>query len=232
MIAADSRGKLQRSAGWISWVLGAALLFAVIIGVLHFSEQEKFARLAQRAQPLWLAVAIVLQAATYLAQGGIWRRVVGACGYPLSREAAFELSLAKLFADQALPSAGISSGILITRALGLRRLPSSAVNATVLINITSYHLAYAIALVAAVAIMIERGLTNAPIVVASVLFLIFSVGLSTAVLLLVGRRHERLADSCRRIPAVRPMLAFLAAADAGLVLLMTSPIRRSSRIKN
>ena len=97
---------------WFSWALGVALLAVVIWGALHFSEERAFIRLAEQAEPWWLAAAIVVQAATYLAQGWIWRRVADAAGYDLSRGAAFELSLAKLFADQALPSAGLGSSIL------------------------------------------------------------------------------------------------------------------------
>jgi len=134
---------------WISWLLGVALLAAVIAGALRFSEERAFVRLAQQAEPWWLAVAFLLQAGTYIAQGGIWRRVAAACGFTLSRTTAFELSLAKLFADQALPSAGVSSSILVTKALERRQLPPAAVSASVLINIASYHFAYVVALVAA-----------------------------------------------------------------------------------
>ena len=59
---------------------------------------------------------VTLRALTYVAQGAIWRHVaVGA--HPMSRTTAFKLSLAKLFADQALPSGGLSSSIVLTRAL-------------------------------------------------------------------------------------------------------------------
>ena len=64
-----------RSARWLSWILGAALLATVITAALHFSEGEAFVRLAEHAEPWWLLVALLLQAGTYVAQGGIWRRV-------------------------------------------------------------------------------------------------------------------------------------------------------------
>jgi Mg2+-importing ATPase len=217
MTTANDGGTSHHGAGWISWLLGAALLAAVIGGALHFSEERAFVRLAEQAKPWWLAVAIVLQAGTYVAQGGIWRRVAHACGYALSRRTAFELSLAKLFADQALPSAGLSSSILIARALEQRQLPSPTVKASVLINITSYHLAYVLALLAAVAIVALRGQHNALITITAALFLAFSLGLSAAVLALVGRPHERLARRLHRLPAVRTTFDYLAGADARLV---------------
>ncbi len=209
--------KPHHRSGWISWLLGAALLAAVIVGALHFSEERAFVRLAERAEPWWLAVAVFLQVATYVAQGAIWRRVAVTCGYSLSRRSAFELSLAKLFADQALPSGGLSSSVLIAKALEQRQLPPRAVQASVLINIVSYHLAYVVALLAAVAIVTLRHQGNALIITTSVLFLLFSLGVSATVLALAGQPHERLARTFRRLPAIVRTLDFVAGADSRLV---------------
>ena len=198
------RESSARGAGlWVSWLLGAALLAAVVAGAVHFSEERSFVRLAERAEPWWLAVAVLLQAGTYVAQGAIWRRVLQACGATLPRSAAFELSLAKLFADQALPSGGLSSSVLIATALEQRRLPPPATKASVLINIASYHLAYVGALVAAIVIVAVRGQGNALIIVTAGAFLAFSVGLSAAILTLAGRPHERLARRLHRVRALR-----------------------------
>jgi hypothetical protein len=41
-------------AGWVPWFLGAAVLAAVIVATLRFSEQRAFVRLIERAQP-WSA---------------------------------------------------------------------------------------------------------------------------------------------------------------------------------
>jgi hypothetical protein len=154
----------SHGARWLSWFLGAALLSAVVAAALHFSEERAFLRMAERADPSWLILAVLLQAATYVAQGGIWRRVGGAAGDRLSRNAAFELSLAKLFADQALPSAGLSSSMLIAKALEQRQLSAGAVNASVLINVASYHLAYVVALAGALVIVAWHRQTNALVV--------------------------------------------------------------------
>jgi Mg2+-importing ATPase len=192
------RKPASRRGRWVPWFLGAALLAAVIVAATHLSEERAFVRIAQQAAPWWLAVAALLQAGTYAAQGGIWRRVAGAAGCPLSRATAFELSLAKLFTDQALPSGGLSSSILIAKALERRRIRAGAVEASVLIDITSYHLAYVCALLGALAILTWGGHGNAFVITLAVLFLLFSFGLSAAVLALSGRRHERLASVLHR----------------------------------
>ena len=198
-----------------SW--GRRYLSAVVAAALHFSEERAFVRLAERAQPWWFGGAAVLQAGTYVAQGWIWRLVGAAADYRLSRRAALELAFAKLFTDQALPSAGLSSSILIAKALERRHLPSPAVKALVLINIASYHLAYVAALVGALVMLQRRGDANALVMVTAVLFLLFSLGLSVAVLVLSGLRHGRPITRLQKIPGLSTMLDFMSGADVRLV---------------
>ena len=207
----------RHGVNWMAWLLGIGLLVAVIAGAVRFSEDQSFLRLAERAAPWWLAVAVLFQISTYVAQGGIWRRVARACGSRLTRWTAFQLSLAKVFVDQALPSGGLSSSVLIAKALEQRELPAPAVKASVLVNITSYQVAYVIALLVAVVIAAVRGEINPVITTAAALFLLFSAALSGGVLTLVGQRHDRLAERLSRIPALRGALDFVAAADRGLV---------------
>lgn len=207
----------HRAAQWLSWLLGGALLVAVIAGALHFSEEQAFVRLAQQIRPWWLGVALLMQAGTYWAQGGIWRTVCHADGARLPMLAAIELGLAKLFADQALPSAGLSSSILVAKALQQRRLPESAVNAAVLVNIASYHLAYVITLVAALGVLWWAGYQNALVLAVAALFLLFSIGLSAAVLVLSGAPHPRIAALLHRVSPLRTLLQFLADADVSLM---------------
>ncbi|HEY1304280.1 MAG TPA: magnesium-translocating P-type ATPase [Vicinamibacterales bacterium] len=214
---AESQPALSPRLNWFTWVLGAGLLSAVIASVIHFSEDQAFVRLAQRAEPWWLAAAVALQAGTYATQGAIWRRVAERTGRTLSRWAAFELGLAKLFADQALPSAGLSSSILIAKALEQRTLPAPVVNASVLINLTSYHLAYVIALVGAIAIIARRGESNVVVLGVSALFLTLSIGVSATALTLAGRRPERVPTRIQHRPGVRAACSFFAAADRQLV---------------
>ncbi len=52
---------------WWPWLIGGALLAAVIAAAVGLAEEREFARLLEHAEPSWIAVALVLQAATYLA---------------------------------------------------------------------------------------------------------------------------------------------------------------------
>jgi P-type Mg2+ transporter len=192
-----------RSAYWLSWMLGAAILVAVVIAALHVAEGRELIDVAGRAKPWWLVLAVCLQGATYVAQGEIFRRVPRAAGYHLPLTAAYALSLTKLFIDQALPSAGIGSTIVVARALERRAVPRAVVAAGMVINIASYHAAYVVCLGVALAITASRGQTRLPVLLVSVLFLAFSVTVTAGLLFLSGRDVDRIAAKLQRFSALR-----------------------------
>jgi Mg2+-importing ATPase len=186
----------------------------VIAAALHFSEAREFVRLAEKAEPWWLLVALALQAATYVAQGEVWRVVVRASQVPVARGVVYVLSLVKLFLDQAVPSAGISGSIGFARALEQRGVPRRAVMTAVVVNTASYHASYALTLAAALAIALAHGQANALVLSVSILFLVFGVGLTLALLALSGR--EVASAWARRLPAIRQALRWVQQADAAL----------------
>ena len=200
----------------LAWLLGAALLTLVVAAALKGSDSRDFVMLVEAASPWWMAIAVVLQLGTYAAQGGIWRRVAAAAALPLRRAEAFSFSLAKLFADQALPSAGISGSLIVARALRARGMREDAVNAAVLINIASYHIAYVIGLALALAILVARHRANELIVISSVLFVAFAIALTAAVVLFSGRPDSRASRRLRAIKPLRGLLEFMTRADASL----------------
>ena len=161
-------------------------------------------------------LAVCLQGATYFAQGEIFRRVPRAAGYHLPLAAAYEFSLAKLFIDQALPSAGISSTIVVAKALERRDVPRAVVAASMVVNIASYHAAYVVCLSLALALTTSRGETHVPVLAVSALFVAFSVAVTAALLLLSGRDIDRVAVKQQRLPALRNALVFLKDADPHL----------------
>jgi Mg2+-importing ATPase len=191
------------------------MLAAVIIAALHFSEERELVRIAQRAQPWWLGIAIVLQAGTYLAQGETWRVVTRAAGVAVPSTVAFKLSLAKLFIDQALPSAGISGTVVVARALEQRGISRAVVMASVVVNTVSCYAAYVLTLALALLITVAGGHANPPMIAAAIFFMVFSVVLITAALLLSGRKSEG-SKWLGRIPLLRNGLSLLGEADPTL----------------
>jgi uncharacterized membrane protein YbhN (UPF0104 family) len=205
----------HRAVRWFSWIFGFAMFVAVIIAALHFSEEREFLRIAERAQPWWLAVAVVLQAGTYLAQGETWRLVTRAAGSTLPLSVAFKLSLAKLFIDQALPSAGISGTVVVARVLEQRGVPRAVIMALVVVDSVSYYGAYVLTLTLALLMTALGGNVNRLILAVALFLVVFSVALTTAALILSGRRSAA-PNWLRRIPLLGPVISLLGEADPAL----------------
>ena len=206
----------QRNRHRMAWLFGLALLGAMVSIALHFSEGREFVRIAERAEPWWLLVAVVLQAGTYLAQGQIWRTVARAAGFPLSRSVAYRLSLAKLFVDQALPTGGISGTIVVGKALEARGMQRPAVMAgVVVINTAAYYVAYGFNLVAALLITAISYRVNGLLLLATLLFAAFGM-LFAALLLALSGRADGWITKLGRLRALARLLRMLQEADPRL----------------
>jgi P-type Mg2+ transporter len=202
---------------WLSWLVGVALISALCIVALHLSEAEEIARVAERAQPWWLAVALVLQGATYLAQGEIWRVIGKAAGHSLSRIEASRLSLAKLFVDQAIPTAGVSGTAAVARHLEQAGMPTPAVRAGVVINLTSYFSSYVVLLVLALIWLPLAGPAFATVLGASAVFIAGSIVLLVVLFRIPGGASGRLIERAGRIKPLRALVEASAGTDARLV---------------
>ncbi|MDH0747194.1 magnesium-translocating P-type ATPase [Pseudomonas sp. GD03842] len=206
----------SRSALWITWLLGAATLAAVIAMALHLSDVESFMTLFMNAQPLWLIAAVLAQSLTYVAQGQIFRTVLAQGGHALTRWAAIRLSLVKLFVDQALPSSGISGAFAVVAFFIRLGLPRPVVLACLALDLAGYFLAYVASVGVAVLILMVQGHASAPLVAACLAFI--CVGL---ILALSGPRLAGNRSLARRVPGQRfalvsKALALLTGADVRL----------------
>jgi uncharacterized protein (TIRG00374 family) len=205
-----------RAVRWVSWLVGAAALGAVISVALHFSESREFVRIAERAHPGWLLAAVALQASTYFAEGQVWRTVARAVQFPLSVRTACRLSVAKLFVDQALPSGGISGTFVVARSLGERGMPRRAVMAGVVIDSASYHAAYVLCLGLALLISLVHQRISPLLEAASAAFTLFALSVASVELLMSGRSTGALGRKLARLPVLHGALAFLEDADPAL----------------
>jgi uncharacterized membrane protein YbhN (UPF0104 family) len=192
-----------------------AILAAVIMAAPHFAEEREFVETTKHAQPWWLVVAILLQVLTYLAQSGTWRVVLRRAKVSVPLSTAFKLSLAKLFVDQALPSAGISGTVVVAKSLERRGVPRRVVMATVVVSSVSYYAAYVLTLAVALFIMVARGHANSLIMAAAVCFVVYSAALAAATLVLSGRRN-RGPKWLKRVPLLKDALALVGEADSKL----------------
>jgi Mg2+-importing ATPase len=201
---------------WLSRIVGIALLAGVVIIATHFSEHKEFFRLAREAKLSWLLLAILLQAGTYFAQGRIWTAIGKAAGRHLPFVLVYKLALAKLFVDQALPSAGISGTVVVAQVLEKRELPRPAVLAGVVINTTSFFMAYATALLGAALVLLVRQ-PNAFIFISSLLFVAFCIAVPYGLMKVAGKDAPKKPGWLVRNHVVQNALNIMQDADPELV---------------
>jgi Mg2+-importing ATPase len=207
---------IRATRRWLPWLIGIAVLAAVVAAAMHFSEEQAFVRLLGQIDPARLLTAVVLQALTYLAQAATWLTVLRRGGSPVPVGYATALSLQKLFVDQALPSMGLSGTASVVKALEQRGVAKPAVMAAVAVNVSCYFGAYVLSLGAALAIFIVGGHASALVVTAAMLFLVFATALATAILALSGRPAGRATRQLLHVPGVGHMVDLLRHADPHL----------------
>ncbi len=199
---------------WLIWLVGTAACMALILVVTHLADQREFLRLLQTIEPLSLGLAVLLQSSTYLAQAFVWRLVARSTGHLMPMGKAYELSLAMLFVNQALPSAGISGVALVSGAMSHAGIPRAVIVSTVLIDTAMYYLAYAFLMAGALIVTLYSGYF--PIWVSAVMLVFIGVGFGVTrfLLTLPGNRTSRLKTRLRRFPKLANLIDWADQAHA------------------
>ncbi len=219
MGAAPQDERSEETAGirrWLPWIVGIASVAAVIFAAMHFSEARDFARLARHANGWWLFAALALQAATYLAQGQVTGCVGRAGKFPLSVKTLYRLSLAKLFVEQAVPSAGVSGTTVVVGALEREGMPRPLISTAVIVDLVSCWSAYALGLLVALVLVLVRHQASRLIVIVSVLFIVGMSVLSGMAITIAGRPAGRLAQKLKRFKPAAKIVQFVEDADPRL----------------
>jgi uncharacterized protein (TIRG00374 family) len=202
---------------WRRWGFGLLLLAAVFLVVAHGAEGRQFAFLLTRSAPAWLLLAAVLQAGTYLAQAAVWQVVLVRTPFRASLGALYKMSVAKLFVDQAIPSAGISGSVLIVRGLERRGVGRGPVMACVVVETITNYTALILALLLALALATWTRQAEVLVWSASVVFIVLSLALIRFLLRLSGgSRAVRVPRVIARIPGAKTLLEALAEAPREL----------------
>lgn len=202
---------------WRNWLFGLILIAALVTAIGHWGEIAVFARLVREAEPLWLCLAIALQLSTYASVAIAWREILREAGSPRRLLVLMRIALSKLFADQALPGAGIGGNVLLVtqlRSLGISR---GAAVAVPLLSTIGFYAAYAFfALVMLVLLWLNNRAT--PLMAGTVtLFLCVAVAIPGLALWLRKRGSAPLPRRLESIAPVRSLLDSVAQAPAKLL---------------
>lgn len=201
---------------WLPWIFGIAIAATVVFVALRFSEARDFVRLAERANGWWLIAATALQAATYVAQGQVIGCAARARRFALSWTTLYQLSLAKLFVEQAVPTAGLSGTVVLVGLLEKRGMPRPLVAAAVVIDLVSCYAAYVFGLLVALVVTVAHGEASAVIVIACAAFSAVASALAVVALAIAGRAPGPIARKLARFRPIAKALGFLQEADGRL----------------
>jgi uncharacterized protein (TIRG00374 family) len=215
---AGQSGRKGRSSGrWRSWFFGLVLIAALVGAVLHWGEIRQFALLVQRAQPGWLALAVTLQLSTYASVAAGWAAVLRTAGTPMPLRRLIRIAVTKLFADQALPSAGMGGNVLLVdqlRKLGVSR--GTAV-AALLMSMIGYYAAYALFAVAMLLLLWLHDKATPLMAGLVTLFLAVAIAIPVIALWLRHRGSRPLPSGIERIGFLRSLLDTVAQAPGRLL---------------
>lgn len=203
------------SRPWLIWLVGAAACGALVLVVTHLTEEEEFLRLLNQINVSWLGLALLLQSGTYILQGIVWRVVVSAGGQGLSLGKSFELSLAMLFVDQALPSGGISGVAVVSGALSRLGMPRAVVASAVLVDVALYHLAYASCMAVALGVTLYHAYLPGWVNAAMLVFLLVELGVVAFLIYLPSGGLSWVKTRLQRFTKLTRLLQWVEHAPAG-----------------
>jgi glycosyltransferase 2 family protein len=173
-----------------AWLFGAVVLAGLVVFIMHFGAIEIFLATLRRARPAWLAAAVSCQMVTYVCAAAVWFRVLGRAGSPLPFLSLLRLALAELFANQAIPTGGLSGSVMVMRGLTRRGVTSAIAVTALLIAALSYYAAYLLVGLLAFVLLWHSGDLNAAWRALFIAFAIVVATLGMALLILSRTRDD------------------------------------------
>ena len=208
-------GKL--AGRWRSWLLALLLIAGVAVAAFHWGDVKQFAGLVSRAEPLWLLAALALQFLTYVSLAAEWALVMREGKCPVSMWRLVPLTITKLFADQVVPTAGMSGNVLLVDrlvALGAKR---EVAVAAVILAIVAYYASYVVTAFAAVILLWLHSDLSTLVIGVSALFLCVAAAIPATALWLQKEGRDAVPRFLRGSETVREFFDLVGKAPAGLV---------------
>ena len=186
---------------------GLLLIASIFLAVTHCGELTHVLILLRNIEPFWLMLALFFQFGTYIALAFVCQGALayGGTHYPLHK--LVTLAIAKLFADQALPSGGISGIAFIVNAFRQRDVSRQLGMAVMLLSILSYYAAYVFVAAASLFILWLYNDIRQWMVVFAGIFFVVAVAVPGAILWIKKwGAQEELPAWLIRLPVISGML--------------------------
>lgn len=218
--ASPKSGEPERSgfaANWRTWLLALLLIAGVVVAVLHWGDVKQFAYLVAHAKPLWLVAAAAAQLLTYVALAIEWALVLRAadCRAPFGK--LLGLTVSKHFADQMVPTAGMSGNVVVVDRLQAIGAPRPVALATLIMTIIAYYASYGVASLLALVLLWVHGHSSWVVVGLIGASLALSVAVPALALWLQRKGAKAIPRWLRRMRTVCELFDMIREAPTSLV---------------
>jgi uncharacterized protein (TIRG00374 family) len=200
-----------------AWFVGLILLSGLILVVSHFGELQDFVQLLRQAEPAWLIMAVLLQAATYSSVATVWYLALRKAGLRHSLVSLIPIGVAKLFSDQAMPSGGMSGTAFFIAALNRRGVPAELCMATLLLSVVAYYGAYLLAAVLSVVLVWFYHAIHIWVITVMLVFSLVAVTVPAGALWLGSLKGKELPAFFKRFSGLSHLMDAVANAPGGLL---------------
>lgn len=202
---------------WRGWLLGALLVGGLIIAVLHWGEVKNFAKLISTAKPIWLLIAAALQIATYFGLSAQWWLTLQRGKTPRPHGELFRLTFAKHFADQVVPTGGVSGNVLVVDNLVKDDVPRGNAVAALLLQIIAYYFSYALGALWVLVDLWWKSRMSWLLAGAVLIFLVLAMGMPALILWLHRRGQGKLPKVVRKCRKARDFFKLVGEAPGKLI---------------
>ena len=150
-------------------------LAAAVFAFSRSSQVTELGDLIGEADAVWIAAALACQCAAFALGAYVWWRTRRVLKSPIGFTPLFGLSVAKLFSDQAVPSAGLSGAAFLLHALTRRRVAFPTAMTAFTFGAGTFIVAFCIASIVSAAILLRMDATPA-LAARTIRALLFLVG--------------------------------------------------------
>jgi uncharacterized protein (TIRG00374 family) len=199
------------------WLLLIVVLAGFAFLCLHFAQFENFVDLLRRAQPAWLVAALALQITTYASVAAGWNVVLRRAGSPQSLRRLIPVAVSKLFADQAIPGAGMGGNVMLIERLIALEVPRPAAMAALLVSMIAFYATYGGLAVGMLLALWSRREASSLLTGVVTTFLLVAIAIPSLALWLRHRGSRPLPPTIEGIAPVRKLLRAVSEAPAVLV---------------
>ena len=211
-VSLPSRGTILAA-----WLLGVLLLASVVGVGVHISELETLTDLIRRMRLRWLLVAGSLQGMTYVCAAAVWQVALAHEGRQTKLRDLVSVALAMLFANQAVPSAGVSGSLVVMRGLRRRGIPGPLVMGALVIGLVTMYAAHLLAIVIRLVLLRVRHAVSLPLLIVAGAFALATVGIPVGLIWYRESIAPRVRDRLLRVPLVGTFLESIGSAPSGLL---------------